>query len=37
MLGTVATVRVPRGRGANRYVLRTRIGTRTLRPGGTAC
>ena len=30
---TVATVRVHAGRGANRYVLRTRIGSRTLRAG----
>ena len=30
---TVATVRVRGGRGANRYVLRTRIGSRTLRAG----
>ena len=30
---TVATVRVHGGRGANRYVLRTRIGSRTLRAG----
>jgi thermitase len=30
---TVATVRVHGARGANRYVLRTRIGSRTLRAG----
>jgi hypothetical protein len=30
---TVATVSVRAGRGANRYVLRTRIGSRTLRAG----